>query len=186
MQREFVEHIDTERKGQEEEEKERKETGKGKGLNMTKTNFKNSKWNNEFTRFLIVGVLNTLLGTALTFGLYNMAHMGYWLASGLSYFLASIFSFFMNKTFTFHNRDALIKSAGRFFINIAVCYFLSFGIAKPLTLGVLHSAFTNAAGQLSLSVKVCENISLVVGMILFTLFNFVGQKFFAFRKTSKP
>lgn len=135
----------------------------------------NGRLNNEAIRFLIVGVLNTLLGTTLTFGFYNLAHMSYWLSSGLSYILASIFSFFMNKRFTFRNDDSLLRSGLRFSLNIAVCYGLAFGLAKPGVLLVL-GRFPD------LSAKIIDNTALLTGMILFTAFNFVGQKFFAFRK----
>lgn len=136
---------------------------------------KNSKWNNEAVRFLLVGVLNTLLGSALTFGFYNLAHMSYWISSGLSYILASVFSFFMNKKFTFRNRDSILKSGLRFSANIALCYLLAFGLAKPF-------AQTLLAGSAA-SIKIQENLALLTGMVLFTAFNFVGQKFFAFRKS---
>lgn len=130
--------------------------------------------NGEAVRFIIVGVLNTLLGTVLTFGFYNLASMSYWLASGLSYLLASVFSFFMNKKFTFRNEDSLAKSGLRFALNIAVCYGLAFGLAKPGVLLVLSR-------YPSLSDKVLDNAALLTGMVLFTGFNFIGQKFFAFR-----
>lgn len=128
----------------------------------------------EALRFVIVGVLNTLLGAALTFGFYNLADWGYFLSSVLSYLLASIFSFFMNKKFTFRNNDSLSRSAARFAVNVAVCYTLAFGLAKPAVLAAMaHKGFSQ---------KVTDNLALLTGMVLFTVFNFFGQKFFAFRK----
>ena len=44
--------------------------------------------------------------------------------------------------------------------------------AKPLALKAL-------AGQ---SLKVQENVAMLVGMCLYTGFNYLGQKFFAFKK----
>lgn len=129
----------------------------------------------EASRFILVGILNTLLGTALTFGFYNLAHMSYWLSSGLSYFLASIFSFFMNKSFTFRNRDSILSSGLRFALNIAVCYGLAFGLAKPAVL-------LSLVRYPQLSQTITDNVALLSGMVLFTVFNFIGQKFFAFRK----
>ena len=46
-------------------------------------------------RFLIVGVINTLVGSAIMFGLYNLAGWGYWLSSAANYILTSILSFFL-------------------------------------------------------------------------------------------
>ena len=52
-------------------------------------------------KFLLVGVLNTLVGNGLMFLLYNLAGFSYWPATGLSYALASVMSYFLNRYFTF-------------------------------------------------------------------------------------
>ena len=57
----------------------------------------------KLARFLIVGVVNTLVGTAIMFGLYNLAHCSYWVSSAANYLLTSILSFFLNKYFTFQS-----------------------------------------------------------------------------------
>lgn len=126
----------------------------------------------KLAKFLVVGVINTLVGTAIMFGLYNLAHCSYWVSSAANYILTSVLSFFLNKYFTFQSRE---KSAGevlRFAVNIAVCYLLAYGIAKPLCLAALAGA----------SAAVRDNVSMFVGMCLFTGFNYLGQRFFAFRE----
>ena len=45
-------------------------------------------------RFVIVGVINTGVGTAIMFGLYNLAHCTYWVSSASNYILTSIFKLF--------------------------------------------------------------------------------------------
>lgn len=35
----------------------------------------------KLAKFLLVGVVNTLVGTAIMFGLYNLAHCSYWASS---------------------------------------------------------------------------------------------------------
>ena len=125
----------------------------------------------KLLRFLIVGVINTLVGTAIMFGLYNLAHCSYWVSSAANYILTSILSFFLNKYFTFKNKEQSLKQVLRFVINIAVCYGLAYGIAKPLCRALLASA----------SVSVRDNVSMLVGMVLFTGLNYLGQRFFAFK-----
>ena len=125
---------------------------------------------NTILRFLIVGVVNTLVGTAIMFGLYNLAHCSYWVSSASNYILTSILSFFLNKFFTFRNKEKSWKQVVRFALNIAVCYLLAYGIAKPLCLHLLNGA-----------AAVRDNISMLVGMCLFTAFNYCGQRFFAFK-----
>ena len=48
-------------------------------------------------KFLLVGVINTLVGTGIMFGLYNLANCSYWVSSAANYVLTSILSFFLNK-----------------------------------------------------------------------------------------
>ena len=126
----------------------------------------------KLLKFLLVGVVNTLVGTAIMFGLYNLAHCSYWVSSAANYILTSILSFFLNKYFTFQNKENSASQVLRFALNIAVCYLLAYGIAKPLCLQLLASAST----------AVRDNVSMFVGMCLFTGFNYLGQRFFAFKE----
>ena len=58
-----------------------------------------------FVRFLMVGVVNTLFGTAIMFVFYNVFHLSYWISSASNYFFGSILSYFLNRYFTFQNRS---------------------------------------------------------------------------------
>lgn len=125
-----------------------------------------------FVRFVITGMVNTLVGTTIMFVLYNVFHLNYWVSSGSNYFFGSIVSYVLNKHFTFRYHDEKgWGSLWRFTINILSCYLLAYGIARPLTKWMLNSA----------SVTVQENISMGVGMCLFVALNYSGQRFFAFK-----
>nr|WP_297282372.1 GtrA family protein [uncultured Agathobaculum sp.] len=124
----------------------------------------------KFAKFLLVGAINTLVGTAIMFGLYNLAHCTYWVSSGVNYILTSILSFFLNKYFTFGSREKSADEVVRFAVNIAACYLLAYGIAKPLCVAVLAGV----------SPAIRDNVSMLFGMCLFTVFNYLGQRFFAF------
>ena len=129
----------------------------------------------KLAKFVLVGILNTLVGNGLMFLLYNLVHWGYWLSTGVSYAFASVMSYFLNCYFTFRYQGNGITAALRFAVNIAVCYGLAYGIAKPLVHWVLNSA----------SVVVRDNVSMAFGMCLFVALNYLGQRFFAFRE-GKP
>lgn len=126
----------------------------------------------KFWKFIIVGIVNTIVGTMIMFGLYNLAGFSYWLSSSANYILTSILSYFLNKYFTFQHKKDSWKSALRFALNIAVCYLLAYGIAKQLALLLLSNV----------SVKVQENVAMIVGMVFFTVLNYLGQRFFAFKE----
>ena len=143
----------------------------GKLKTLVKTLF-----DGTFLRFVIVGVINTIFGTAIMFLLYNLLlsaySWGYWVSSAANYLFGSILSYFLNKKFTFRNKERGIKPAVRFTANIAVCYLVAYGLAKPAMRLLLSQ--TNQ--------KLQENIAMLTGMALFVLLNYLGQRFFAFRK----
>jgi putative flippase GtrA len=131
------------------------------------------KWTESTVpRFLLVGVVNTLVGCGAMFLLYNLAHWSYWLSSAANYVLGGIVSFFLNKYFTFRKKDWSWGQVARFAVNVAVCWLLAYGLAKPLVLRALDGRPT----------WLQENAAMLVGMCLYTVLNYLGQRFFAFRK----
>lgn len=128
-----------------------------------------------FLKFILVGVVNTLFGTAVMFLCYNLLHLGYWFSSGANYVLGSILSYFLNKHFTFQNREKGLGVVLRFVANILVCYLLAYGIAKPAVAWALSG----------MSKSIQENGAMLVGMCLFVGFNYLGQRFFAFREKTE-
>ncbi len=125
-------------------------------------------------KFLLVGCANTLCSMCIMYLLYNLAHFGYWGSSAVAFFLASILSFFLNRSFTFQSKEGIGKTALRFSVNIAVCYLLAYSAAQPMVGWAL--------GRFGLDVSLVEQIAMLFGMCLFTGLNYLGQRFFAFRK----
>ena len=125
-------------------------------------------------KFLLVGVFNTLVGCGTMFLLYNLAGCSYWLSSAANYIVGGVVSFFLNKYFTFQNHERSWKQVIRFAVNVAVCYLLAYGIAKPAVGWVL--------GNMAFSEQMKGNLTMLAGSGLFVLFNCFVQKFFAFRQ----
>jgi putative flippase GtrA len=128
-------------------------------------------FNNTFLKFIIVGVINTLVGGAFMFLLYNVFEIGYWLSSAVSYVLISILSFFLNKYFTFSVRHWSAFMVFTFIMTIAVSYLTAYGIAKPAMNYLLRDN----------SQKIRENMALFTGMCLFTGINYLGQRCIVFK-----
>lgn len=144
----------------------------------------------EVLHFGIVGVFNTLLGFVLIMVFYNIWHWNYWVASGTSYVIGSIFSYFANKKLTFKAEENGWKPVVKFAANIAVCYLMAYGIAKPLVRNLMVGYFPELAGKIGNMIHmeaqaVEENVAIIVGMGLFIVFNFIGQKFFVFAGSEK-
>ncbi len=129
----------------------------------------------EVIHFGMVGVINTVLGWLIMFLLYNLAHMTYWVSSAISYIIGSIFSYHANSKVTFKVEKKDRWLVWRFAFNIALCYLIAFGVAKPLVRIVLSSQ----------PAVIVDNVAMVVGMGLFIVMNFFGQKILVFRKTGR-
>lgn len=121
-------------------------------------------------KFILVGIVNTIVGTTVMFLAYNWLGFGYWVSSALNYIIGSIVSFVLNKYFTFQNKERSLRQVWLFIVNIAACYLLAYGLAKPLVYAL----------TLGLSVKVADNLSMGLGMILFVALNYAGQRFVVF------
>ncbi|MDR0914363.1 MAG: GtrA family protein [Oscillospiraceae bacterium] len=152
----------------------------------------------KFWKFLLVGVLNTIVGTGLNFVFLNLVFnflntdVNFWVSSGVSYILASFMSYFLNKYFTFKNTEKGWQPILKFWINIGVCYFLAYFLAqnavnwlitiepfKTWATGIFNNEFfTNLFKTYD---NFTVNAATLVAMCFFTLFNYVGQRFFAFK-----
>lgn len=134
----------------------------------------------SFFRFLLVGVLNTAVGTGVWLVLYNVVGLhrygnaGYWLATIGNYTVGSVVSFFLNRRFTFRSTQRGSRVILRFILNIALCMFLAYGIAQRLVAYLLLGS--------TLSTQLQGNLAMLMGMGLFVVLNYFGQRFFAFRR----
>ena len=122
--------------------------------------------------FLFIGVLNTVLGAFVMFSLYNFLHCSYWVSSICNYVAGGIFSFFMNKHFTFKDEEKSFLQFVLFSFVVGFCYFVSYFCAKNLVLYIFRE-FDSVRS---------DNTAMFIGMCLYTVLNFFGQKFIVFRK----
>ena len=125
-----------------------------------------------FWKFVLVGIINTVVGTTVMFVAYNALHFSYWVSSASNYIIGSIVSYFLNKYFTFQNKEKSAKQIAMFITNITICYLLAYGLAKPVVSWILN-------GQ---SKTVQDNLSMLVGMGAFVVLNYLGQRLFVFEK----
>ena len=126
----------------------------------------------KLLKFILVGLLNTAADAGLSFALINLTNLNMWWCTAIPCAIASVLSYFLNKHFTFKNTEKGIKPVLRFAINIAACYGLAYGIAIPAMEWLLSGA----------SAALRDNLTKVAGMCLFTGFNYLGQRLFAFKE----
>ena len=103
-------------------------------------------------KFILVGIVNTIVGTGVMFFLYNFCSVNYWIASASNYIVGSIVSYFLNKYFTFKSTERSTRQIVKFIINISVCYFIAYGVAKPVVATLLPGAREKAGGNIAMLV----------------------------------
>lgn len=121
-------------------------------------------------RFLLVGVVNTIVGVGTMFLLYNLAHCSYWFSSAANYIVGGIVSYILNKTFTFQNKGYSWQQVIKFALTVAACYLIGYGMAKPMAMWILSNH----------SVNVQENVAMAIGMSLYVILNYFMQRFLVF------
>lgn len=137
----------------------------------------------KFWKFIMVGLLNTLVGEGLKFLLFNLFKTGVWASSIIGMVVGSVISYFLNKYFTFKNTEKGWKPVVRFAVNIAVCFTLANVIALNL---VKYICSANSIAMFGMSVEsFAGNASMLAGSCLFVAFNYIGQRFFAFKEKTE-
>lgn len=121
-------------------------------------------------KFLLVGLINTLVGAGIMFILYNFAHFGYWLSSACNYIFGGLVSFFLNKYFTFRNHENSLTQIVLFILVLVISYVVAYLLAKQTIFHLL--SFYNE--------KLRGNVSLFLGMCLYTILNYLGQRLIVF------
>ena len=75
-----------------------------------------------FWKFVLVGIINTLVGTTVMFVAYNFLHFSYWVSSASNYVVGSIVSYFLNKYFTFQNNEKSLGQLFKFILQYVICW----------------------------------------------------------------
>lgn len=128
-----------------------------------------------FLKFLLVGVINTLFGYGIMFGFYNLLGLDYWISSAANYFFGSILSYLLNKHFTFRDTSRSAKTVLRFAVNIALCYLIAYGVARPLVRLILRG----------MAQKMIDNVAMLTGSCVFVALNYLSQRFLTFRQKAE-
>lgn len=133
------------------------------------------KQTNSFTKFLLVGIINTLLGLSIMFTCLNIFEWSYWISTLIGNSSGALISYLLNRKFTFQSKVPYTKGASRFILVIIICYFLAFSISEGVSKSFLvKSSYSPLLSQ--------NELSILLGSCLYTILNYLGQKYFVFKK----
>ncbi|MCC3355815.1 GtrA family protein [Bacillus sp. REN16] len=119
-----------------------------------------------FFRFLLIGLVNTLVGLSSIFLLLHAVGLSYWLSTFLGNAIGATVSYVLNRQFTFSSKVSAGRSIPLFVVVILGSYFLAFSISKMAADWVL-TEYTNG-------------FAVLLGTVLYTIMNYLGQKYIVF------
>lgn len=127
---------------------------------------------NSFVRFLLVGLINTCVGLCIIFILLNAVHLSYWFSTFIGNAVGACVSFILNRSFTFNSQVSFQRGLPRFMTIILICYVVSYFLSEKLVFWV------NEIQMVSSSVE--QNGAVLLGSVLYTISNYLGQKYLVF------
>ncbi len=129
-------------------------------------NFLKQFFDIKFWKFLMVGVINTIVGMGLQFLLYNLFGWEKFLwgviaATLLGNLVGGTVSYLLNKHFTFKNKEKGWKPVFRFAVNIAACYVIAYVVISPIVSWICTANpifFCQACGEhIDAAAKTCSS-----------------------------
>jgi putative flippase GtrA len=131
--------------------------------------------NNSFFRFLLVGVINTIVGLSFMYLFLHLFSFSYWVSTFVGNIIGACVSYFLNRIFTFKSDAAVGKSMIRFAVVILVCYFISYYLGEKIAY-ILFSQIP------IFSQKYASDAAILFGTGIYTIANYLGQRVFVFQK----
>lgn len=143
----------------------------------------------QLIKYGIVGVTNSLITLIVIYVCTDIIGLKLMLADVIGYIAGVINSFIFNKEWVFHSHDKkLISEASLFLTGFLVCFGLQFvtlliirNPMKELAITMLGSDFTFAGNS---SASIGEYAAVVLGMVVYTLCNYVFNRCITFK--SRP
>ncbi|ALC91322.1 polysaccharide biosynthesis protein GtrA [Bacillus sp. FJAT-18017] len=127
----------------------------------------------EFIRFLVVGVINTLVGLSIMFLLLHGAGLSYWVSTFIGNTVGAGVSFVLNRNFTFRSKEAGLWSVVRFVCVILFCYVVSYQLGSMVIEWVAGDYFSEI---------VVTNGKVLFSTGLYTVLNYLLQRIVVFRE----
>jgi putative flippase GtrA len=124
---------------------------------------------NQFSRFLIVGVFNTLLGYSIIFACMYLAGMAPETSNIAGYAVGLVVSYILNRNYTFSSSQSRRGEIVRFLAVFVVAYASNFAILLIL----IHK------------IGIHKGVSQIVAGLVYVIASFLMNKYYVF-KAYKP
>ncbi|MBD8499307.1 GtrA family protein [Paenibacillus arenosi] len=128
-----------------------------------------------FARFLVVGVMNTIVGLTSIYVLFNVVSLNYWASTAIGNVIGGICSYILNKKYTFQVQSSMSNTS-------TVIKFIAVNIMAYFTAYYIGYWIIQIAESFEqyMSPLLYKNLSILIASGLFTIFNYVGHKYITF------
>ncbi|MCM1028026.1 MAG: GtrA family protein [Pseudoflavonifractor sp.] len=137
----------------------------------------------QFIRYALVGVLNTVITFAVIYICKDFLGINPWVSNALGYIAGFVNSFIWNKVWVFRSDGAILKEAAKFFGGFMICYAIQFVATWVLA---QHSFLTGNEWTLGQIVISGYGVATLIGMVAYTVANFVYNKVITFASARDP
>lgn len=127
--------------------------------------------------YLIVGLTNTAIGWIETYVYNNFFHWGYWVTSVVVFIIGLIFTFVLNRKYTFQSDAPLKELLPKYLLEVLICFVTAYGLGK-----VILDWFFSSVWKLNISADMLDTVKGILANCAYIALNYLGQKFFVFRK----
>lgn len=132
----------------------------------------------QFIKFLIVGVINTLVTLIVIFVCKSLLGVNQWVSNAIGYVAGVINSFLWNKQWVFHSSKSAGREACKFMAGFLICYGIQFFVTWFLTNRMGLGQLEWQLGGMTFSGYA---VATVFGMCVYTICNFIFNRIVTFK-----
>lgn len=132
----------------------------------------------QFVKYLFVGALNTSVTLAVIWLCRSQLDMNEYLSNAIGYVIGLINSFIWNKKWVFQAKGNYVPQFCRFIIGFALCYLLQLVTVWGLVETICGKTLKWTVSDIIIS---GYGIATFVGMLVYTVANYVYNRMVAFR-----
>ena len=132
----------------------------------------------QLLKYGVIGVSNTLITLVVFYVINTLMGLDYAVANTLGYILGLINSFVWNLTWVFRTGGNVWREAGLFALGFIICFALQMGVSQWLLSTSLHDLTISWLPMKNTG----ENVIMCLSMVVYTLANYVYNRFVTFKK----
>ena len=132
----------------------------------------------QLLKYGVIGVSNTLITLVVFYVINTLMGLDYAVANTLGYILGLINRFVWNRTWVFRTGGNVWREAGLFALGFIICFALQMGVSQWLLSTSLHDLTISWLPMKNTG----ENVIMCLSMVVYTLANYVYNRFVTFKK----